>query len=183
MIEPVRDNWVIALGDLVSLQELNVPVRVSFAPGGIAGSLGSAVRLSFSAGGPPVEPVSADVTWTIVTGPEVGAQARNRRVDRAVADAYASLGRREAGRLNRDGDYAGARLELDRVARRIQHYAGDDAELNDLVRSLQHDAVEHEARLSALNLKVRYMASERSLKGRDAHGGSRRRPNRPGRPA
>jgi len=45
------------------------------------------------------------VVWTIVTGPEVGAQRRNRRADHAVAEAYAALARREAGRLNRDGDY------------------------------------------------------------------------------
>src|SRR5688500_10980805 len=82
------NDWVIELGDLVSLQELNVPVRVSFIPGAIAGPLGSSVRLSFAVAGASVSPASFVVSWTIVTGPEVGAPARNRRRDREVAGAY-----------------------------------------------------------------------------------------------
>lgn len=171
------DDWVIELGDLASLQELNVPLRVSFASHGIAGPIGSAVRLSFSVSGASVSRASADVVWTIVTSPEVGAQARNRRVDHAVAQAYAALSRREAGRLNRDGDFTAARHQLTRVARRILHYAGDDAELKGLASELQQDAVDHEERLDPVALKVRFMTSERSLKGRDLHGGATRRPS------
>lgn len=115
-----------------------------------------------------------------MTGAEVGAQVRNRRVDHAVAEAYAALARREAGRMNRDGDFAGARHQLTRVARRILNYAGNDAELNALAAQLKQDAVEHEEQLSAMALKMSYMTSERTLKGRDEYGASMRRPNRPG---
>ena len=177
------DDWVIELGDLVSLQELIVPVRVSFASHGIAGPLGSAVRVSFSVSGGSVSRASAEVVWTIVTGPEVGAQARNRRVDRAVAQAYAALARREAGRLNRDGNFPAARHQLTRVARRILHYAGDDAELNALASQLQRDAVDHEQRMSSLARKASYMGTESSLKGRDLRGAATRRPSRPSDPA
>ena len=177
------DDWVIELGDLASLQELIVPVRVSFASHGISGPIGSAVQLAFSVTGASVLHASADVVWTIVTGPEVGAQARNRGVDHAVAQAYAALARREAGRLNRDGDFAAARHQLTRVARRILNYAGSDAELNALASQLQQDAVDHEERMSSVALKASYMRSEQSLKGRNAHGGSTRRPNRPSGPA
>jgi hypothetical protein len=135
--------------------------------------------MSFSLAGAGVARVSSDIVWTIVTGPEVGAQRRNRRVDRAVAEAYAALARREAGRLNRDGDFAGARRQLGAVARNIQGYALDDAQLQGLARDLERDAVEHEEQLSAMELKMSYMRSEQSLKGRDASGASRRRPNRP----
>jgi Ca-activated chloride channel family protein len=173
------DEWVIALGDLVSLQELELPLRVSFPRNGGVGPVGSAVRMSFSLAGAGVARVSSDIVWTIVTGPEVGAQRRNRRVDRAVAEAYAALARREAGRLNRDGDFAGARRQLGAVARNIQGYALDDAQLQGLARDLERDAVEHEEQLSAMELKMSYMRSEQSLKGRDASGASRRRPNRP----
>jgi len=177
------DEWVIELGDLASLQELIVPVRVSFARHGIGGLAGSAVRLSFSVVGASVARTSADAVWTIVTGAEVGAQARNLAVDRAVAQAYAALARREAGRLNRDGDFAGARHQLTRVARHILGYAGDDAELQGLARALQQDAVDHQERLSSVDLKASYMRGESSLKSRDVSGSSRRRPNRPRSPA
>jgi Ca-activated chloride channel homolog len=171
------DDWVIELGDLASLQELSVPVRVSFRSGGIAGPIGSAVRLSFSVSGASGSPLSADVVWTIATGPEVGAQARNRAVDHAVAQAYAALARREAGRLNEDGDFTGARHQLTHVAGRILGYAGDDAELIGLAGQLQQDAVDHQERLSAVDRKSRYMGSESVLKGRNAGGGSRRSPS------
>jgi hypothetical protein len=174
------DDWVIELGDLASLQELSVPVRVSFPTGGIVGSIGSTVRLSLSVSGAGGSPVSAHVAWTIATGTEVGAQPRNRRVDLAVAQAYAALARREAGRLNGDGDFAGARHQLTRVAARILRYAGDDAELIGLAEQLQRDAVDHQRRLSSLDRKSRYMGSEEVLKGRMAGGGSRRRPSHPG---
>jgi Ca-activated chloride channel family protein len=170
------DEWVIELGDLVSGQELTVPVRVSFMSHGIRGPLGSAVRLSFGVVAAACPSVAADVEWTIVTGPEVGAQARNRRVDHAVAQAYASVARQEAGRLNREGDYAGARHQLAAVSRRIVEYAGDDAELKVLAAALREDAVVHQAPMSPLDRKLRYAASASSLKSRDAHGGATRRP-------
>lgn len=176
-------EWVIELGDMVSLQELIVPVRVSFLSHGIRGPVGSAVRLAFAVAGASRPAVSADVVWTITTGPEVGAQPRNRRVDRAVAQAYVSVARREAGRLNRDGDFAGARHQLTGVAQRIVEYAGDDAELAGLAADLKQDAVVHEAPMAPLDRKARYMATASSLKSRDAHGGATRRPNRSGGPA
>ena len=172
------DEFVIALGDLVSLQELIVPLRVSFPRDGVVGPVGSAVRLSFSVGASGVARVSEDIVWTIVTPVEVAAQRRSRRVDHAVAEAYAALARREAGRLNRDGDLAGARRLLAGVARKIQGYAGNDPRLQRLARDLELDAVEYEESLTAMELKMRYMASASSLKGRDASGASLRRPNR-----
>ena len=172
------DDWVIELGDLVSLQELSVPVRVSFS-GEMPGSNGSGVRLSFSVGGASVSPASADVVWTIATGPAVGTQVRNRRVDHAVAQAYAALARREAGRLNRDGDFAGARRQLTRVARRILRYAGEDAQLKGLAAQIQQDAVDHEERLSSVDRVALYMGSERVLKSRNVGGGSMRLTSRP----
>ena len=130
-------------------------------------------------GGASGGPVWADVIWPIVTGPEVGAQVRNRRVDRAVAQAYAALARREAGRLNRDEEFTAARDRLTHVAQRIQRYAGDDAELNALARKLQEDAQDHQVQMSPGARKFSYMTSERSLKGRDVRGAATRRPNRP----
>lgn len=43
---------------------------------------------------------------------------------------YASLARREALILNREGRYKEAQARLQAVARRIQGYAGQDPELN-----------------------------------------------------
>ena len=167
------DEWVIELGDMVSLQELIVPVRVSFLSHGIRGPLGSAVRLSFSVAGATRSAVSADVVWTIATGPEVGAQARNRRVDHAVAQAYAAVARREAGRLNRDGDFAGARHQLTGVARRIVEYAGDDAELALLAAQAQAGRGRPRGADGSARPKRATWGARARLKSRDAGGGPR----------
>lgn len=174
------DEWVIALGDLVSLQELTVPARVSFPPHGAVGPVGSAVRMSFSLAAAGVPRMSDDIVWTVVTPAEAAAQRRNRRVDHAVAEAYAALARQEAGRLNREGDLARARRELERVAREIAAYAGGDPHLRRLVRDLELDALAHEEHLTAMDLKMRYVTSVSELKGRDASGASHRRPSRSG---
>ena len=169
------EAWVVELGDLVSNQELVVPVRVSFGRHGVGGNLGEAVRLSFEVvTGDRAARAAAEVAWTVVTGPEVGAQARNRRVDRAVAGAYASQARREAGRFNRDGDMRQAGRRLAAVARRIAEYAGDDPELRALASALESDARDHEKQLGARELKMRYMAASSALYDRSPEGSARR---------
>ena len=147
---------MIDLGDLVSLQELTLPLRIDFPPRDLFSAVRPAVGMTFtlgSAAGPAAEAV---MQWRLASAAEVAAQPRNRAVDRAVADAYASLARREAGRLNRDGQYDAARDRLARTRARIQGYAGEDSFLNDLVRKLERDVEQHARRMTAAARKASY---------------------------
>jgi Ca-activated chloride channel family protein len=172
-------DWLVELGDLVSRQELEVPIRVSFGSHGVGADPGASVRLAVRLAGAGAAETTAEVVYTVVTGPEVGAQSRNRRVDRAVANAYAAMARREAGRLNRDGDVRAAARRLDACASRIAEYAAGDAELSGLADELRRDAAEHERRLDARDLKARYAAATYAVRSRDLSGGSRRRGGQP----
>jgi Ca-activated chloride channel family protein len=145
-------EWVIELGDLVSQQEVILPLRVSFAGGALDGAEGTVLTLSFAIAGAEAPGTEAVVQW---------------RMDAALA-------RREAGRLNRDGDYAGAGRRLQWTAERVAEYAGDDAILKDVVRRLQQDAAEHAEPISALRRKAGYMSSYAALSSRSATGTSRR---------
>jgi hypothetical protein len=170
------DDWLIALGDLVSLQEVTVPLRIAFMPTALADPGKPAVGLTFALGAGSAVSAEAVVQWRLAPAAEVGAQPRNRGVDRAVADAYASLARVEAGRLNREGQFDVARERLSRTRARIQRYAGDDAFLNDLVRQLERDAVAHADAMSASALKASYYSSRAVLSSRSPSGASRRGP-------
>lgn len=172
------DEWVIDLGDLVSLQELTLPLRIAFAPGALSNAAAPAVGLTFALGSGEGRAAEAVIQWRLASTAEVAAQPRNRAVDRAVAEAYASLARREAGRLNRDGAFEAARDRLARTRARIQDYAGDDSFLNDLVRQLERDAVEHARSMTAAARKASYAGTYAALSSRAPSGASRRAPRR-----
>ena len=53
---------------------------------------------------------------------------------------YAARARQEAVRLNRMGDYDGAREALRSTARRIRGYAGDDPELHRIMSELRTES-------------------------------------------
>ena len=67
----------------------------------------------------------ATLAWTHADDADVDAQPRDADVDRAVARLYAARARAEAVRLNRVGDYTGARHALGGVAMRVASYARD----------------------------------------------------------
>ena len=168
------DDWIIELGDLVSLQEMAVPLRIAFTPNALADPAKPAVGLTFALGASSTVAAEAVVQWRVASTAEVGAQARNRGVDHAVAEAYAALARREAGRLNRAGDFDAARERLARTRARISSYAGDDSVLNELMRKLERDAEAHAGAMSASALKRSYSVSRSALTSRSPSGASRR---------
>ncbi len=172
------DDWVIDLGDLVSLQDVAVALRVSFAAPTLFEPAKPAMGLTFVLGGASGRQAEAVVQWRIAPSGEVEAQPRNRAVDRAVAEAYAALARREAGRLNREGEFEAARLRLTRTGARISGYAGDDSFLNDLARKLRDDAAAHAEQLTKRDLKARYAASSYAMYSREPMGAARRAPRR-----
>ena len=117
----------VELGDLVSGQEVEVPLRLSFPLGRVGGTLHAVLGLVDR------DDTLADATgrlaWEYADDPANDTQPRDRDVDRVIARVFVARARREAVRLNRVGDYDGARTVLEATARRIKGYAGRDPEL------------------------------------------------------
>jgi Ca-activated chloride channel family protein len=163
----------IELGDLISGQELQVVVRLTF-PAGAAGET-RVVGVSCADKDDVLGGVAQDVTWTVADHAANDAQRRDRVVDRAVAQLYVALARYEALGLNRDGRYAEARAVLERVARKIASYAGHDPELRRLVAELRHDVEAFVVHMDAVEAKQRHFASYSTQHSRAADGKTRKR--------
>jgi Ca-activated chloride channel family protein len=159
------DLTVVELGDLVSDQVLRLVVKVNFPFGseGRVASLGVSVadRDGVLARGDVL------VDWEYADNRVNDRQRRDRDVDREVARLYAARARKEAAQRNREGDYRGADLALQGVARRIRGYAGDDPELRGLVDSLAREQAQLSAPMPAHALKELHYQSSYAQRGRD----------------
>lgn len=170
----VGDNELrIELGDLVSAQELDVAVSLRFAalmPGDTA-AVG--VRLTDASGIATL--AQGTLEWRYASHAENDVQARDRTVDRAVAELYAARARAAATEANRVGDYDQARKVLVRTARRIKRYALGDQMLEQLWRALERDAEElFGRRMDVMETKQAFYMAEASAKGRGPMGRARR---------
>ena len=165
----------IMLDDLVSGQELEVVLAVTF-PRGVDGDrLTLSVRLGDRDGA--LDPREESVTWTYASHAANDRQRRNRAVDRAVARQYGGRARGEATERNREGDLAGARRVLRATAARIRSYAGDDPELCALDAALEREAEDYAARpLSPPELKAVAFANYAVSRNRAADGRAKRSP-------
>jgi Mg-chelatase subunit ChlD len=160
------------LGDLVSEQELDLRLAITFPAGQPDTECKVVVRVS-----------AADETldqgrlsWRWAEHACNDHQPRNREVDRLVAADYANLARREAALDNRRGDLEQARRRLRQVAQRIRSYAGDDVPLLDLATRLDAEAERHRETLSSREAKMMYYSSASLAKGRSATGERKRHP-------
>ena len=162
---------VIELGDLVSNQELALPVVVSLSG---RHALGVVLSMTVALEASDMPGAEAAVSWTVAAKADVDAQPRNVVVDRAVAEAYAARARRDALELNRRGDYDAARTCLRDVATHVGTYASGDAELQGLVLELGRAADEHALPLEGF--KARFMATHVAMKGRSSSGRATRVP-------
>lgn len=175
----VGNQTVIALGDLVSQQEIEVVFRVSFPYGREGAETGAIVALtdqdSIFAPGSPAATDERRLVWTYADGQANDAQPRDPEVDRAVARLYAASARQEAVQRNRAGDFAAASALLTATARRIRSYAGKDPLLADLIRSLQADASALSDRVPERFRKEMHFLSSNVLHSRDESGRSVRR--------
>jgi hypothetical protein len=162
----------IALGDLVSGQSVEVPLRLSF-PVGTPGESHSAVIALADRDG-VLGSAFGKVAWEHADDAANDAQARDRAVDRVIAGVFAARARQEAVRLNRMGDYRGARAVLEATARRIRSYAGDDAELRRIADELRSEAATFERVMPERSRKVAYAQSVYTLQSRAADGAAMR---------
>jgi len=165
-------RWVLGIGDLVSRQEVECLIRLNF-PRGEEGTA-AWVRLSVEDRDGAELASAPALRWTFADHRANDVQARDRAVDRVVARTYASLARREALILNRDGRYEEARARLHAVARRIRDYAGDDPELNRIWQELEDEAPELFTALGVMERKSRYYMANLDLTSRTPEGKARR---------
>jgi hypothetical protein len=163
---------VIALGDLVSGQQLEVPLRIAFRLGEAGQVLPGVVTLSDRDG--VLDGAGARLAWEYASDSANDAQPRDREVERLIASVFAARARRDAVDHNRRGDYRSARRALDRTARRIRSYAGHDAELGAIAQRLDDEAAGFEHAMTKRSLKAAYATSHYALQSRDAAGQARR---------
>ena len=160
------------IGDLVVGQKVEVVLRVRFpdVPEG-------AHTTAFFTIGDRDGVLKADgctLRWTHAGHAANDAQPRDRDVDRAVAAIHAARARTEAIRLNRLGEYDGARHALRGVARRIEDYAGSDATLQELSASLVAEEAAFSAPMPELDRKRAHYRSSNMQRSRDPDGQARR---------
>jgi Mg-chelatase subunit ChlD len=166
---------IIALGDLVADQVLDVVLRLTFPYGQLGRETGTIVSVRdrddvFAAAGLK----DARLTWTWADDAANDAQPRDADVDRAVARQLAARARQEAVAQNRAGDYGHARSMLHTTARQIRDYAGDDPVMRGIVAELESEGEQFALPMSAEMLKRIHFASANVARSRDATGKSRK---------
>lgn len=162
----------IALGDLVSGQEVDVVVRLDLPAIPLGGGLG--VKCSAADRDGVLACAPQDAGWTSVEPAAAAGVARDRAVDRAVAELYAARARHDAVALNRAGDFAKATALLQAVAARIEGYAGDDEVLCEMVARLRAQAEAFAEDPSPMARKAVHFASYAVMHSREVDGKARR---------
>lgn len=170
--ERAGEATLVALGDLVSEQSVQVVMKLTFPPAQTGRQHEVTFRLTDRDG--VLGGASATLTWRHAAHPEVDAQPRDRSVDRVVAGLYAARAREEAVRFNRAGQYDAAQHVLRGVAARIGAYAGDDTALRGLAGQLMGEQQLFAAPMAAADRKTRHFASANMSRGRDVHGKANR---------
>ncbi len=165
-------GWRIVLPDLVSAQELQVPVRLGFTPAPAGAQV--TVRFALHDREKALGAAADEVTFLYADDKANDAQPREVAVDRVVAARHASLAREKAVQLNRDGRYVEASEALLGVARKVRNYAGKDAVLREVMSTLEHDAHEFRSPKDELFRKQAYHDAKAMSVGHD-RGGFRKR--------
>ena len=163
----------IALGDLVSRQELEVGIRVDV-PALPAGEAVN-IRVALSDRDGVLASPPQDVAWTAAAEAEVAAAPRDRVVDRAVASFYAARARHEAVALNRAGEFPRARQVLLRAAADIAANAGDDPGLAAIVFRLRAEAERFGEEMDPMARKAAHFAAYSVAHSRAADGKAKRK--------
>lgn len=164
----------LAIGDLVSGQEVEIAVSLHFPAGEIGRTVSAFLTVSDRYGTLAGEG-GCSVSWEYAADTVCDAQPRDRGVDRAVARLYAAQAEQEALRLNAIGEFTRAQRQLAAVAERIRGYAGDDSELNAVASGLDAQHVTFSAPLAAMDRQRRFAASSSTARSRDQQGRARRR--------
>ncbi len=170
---PTDSGIRVALGDIVSRQELAVVVRLDLPA--LPSESAAKVKVSVSDRDGALAMAPQHVEWAAVDPAQAAGRRRDRAVDRAVAALYAARARHEALALNRAGQYEQAKALLEVTARRIESYAGTDRELLALVKRLRDEVGEFAGAMSPADMKARHFAACSLMQSRSVDGKARRR--------
>jgi Ca-activated chloride channel family protein len=136
-IRSERGRSIIELGNLVADQVLSLVLTVEF-PGGAEGER-AVVQCWLWDAGSTLEG-SAEQEFRYASKKAYEAQPRNPEVDYEAAFAYATLARRRAAELGRDGQAKKGRAVLRKVAAEIRRHTGGDPRLLDLASAIEQEA-------------------------------------------
>ena len=167
----------ILVGDLVSEEQIRVVLKFAFPYGKPGERMGVALSVVDRDG--VLGQDGGKLHWEYADDRANDEQGRDREVDRAVASLYAARARQEAVRLNREGDYEGARRALRAVARKIAGYAGHDAELRRIRDELEREAEEMAAPMPELARKRAFALASYASYSRAPSGQAMRAPTPP----
>jgi Mg-chelatase subunit ChlD len=175
-LEAHGTRTIVALGDLVSDQGVDVLLRLTFPYGDLGRETGLIVNVTdrdgvFAAAGVG----DARLTWTWADDAANDAQPRDADVDRVAARQFAARARQEAVKHNRHGDFEEAQWWLSATAKRIRKYAGRDQELRALVAELEDEAQRFAAPMAPRALKEAHFSSHAMARSRDVTGRAMRR--------
>ncbi len=162
----------VALGDLVSEEQLEFVLRIMLPPGAVGSTADLQFSLSDREGA--VATPAASAGWTWETHDANDRQPRDVGVDRLIAARHADRAREQAVLANRNRDYGSAKRLLLRVADRIAIYAGHDTVLRELEAALRRDAVKYGTVMDVRSQKQAYYGSSSQLRGRTASGSATR---------
>jgi hypothetical protein len=165
---------VVALGDLVAEQVLDVVLRLTFPYGDLGRETGVIIGLR-DRDGAFASVADAKLAWTYADNQANDTQPRDADVDRAVARQFAARARQEAVGRNRAGEFDLARSLLAATARQIREYAGSDPELRALARDLETEGKAVALPMAEASRKQMYFASANLARTRDAEGRSIKR--------
>lgn len=164
---------LVALGDLVADQVLDVVLRLTFPYGQLGRESGLILSIRDRDGAFESAGVrDARLTWAWADDRTNDAQDRDVDVDRAVARQFAARARQEAVMRNKVGDYDRARWVLAATAKRIRRYAGRDPVMRALVAELESETPQFSVAMAPRALKEAHFASANLARTRDTHGRS-----------
>lgn len=172
-----RGELRVALGDLAESQEREVVLRVRLPLGSEGERISLTAELSGRDDAGEVL-LEQEYAWTFASSVENDVQARNRAVDRVVAQLFAAEARERAIALNRHGEFERAQAVIQKVARRIASYAGEDRELAKLVTDLLAEAEQWSRPTDERFRKESYHVAMYQMQSRMLDGTARKRDRR-----
>jgi Ca-activated chloride channel homolog len=168
-----RNELRVELGDLVSSQEVDVVVKLTFPPGALGAD--AAVDAAVASASELVQGTERRLTWTYASHEDNELQPRNRDVERAVARLFSARAEAEATEANRVGHYSRAVRVLEEADQLIKDYAGDDPEVGIIASVLRLGTAKYGEAMSAMALKQSYQQADLMAKSRSITGAARRK--------
>jgi Ca-activated chloride channel family protein len=171
------EAWRVELGSLFGGQSLDPVLQVTF-PTGERGAVRE-VRVRLVDRDSALRRPEETVRFTWEGHAENDRQERDRVVARRVASLVAARAEREALRLNRDDDYAGARRVIERSIAGIRARADGDPEVLAIALDLQEKVEEYSWPMGLIARKFGYATSTARPKGRRVRPAPSPSPNGP----